>query len=51
MSSVYENMNTKGWRHDVTDTQVLKALEVLRNINKTMFQIMYEVTTKDKSPS
>ena len=51
MSSVYENMNTKGWRHDVTDAQVLKALELLRNVNKTMLQIMYEVTTKDKSPS
>ena len=51
MSSVYENMNTKGWRHDVTDTQVLKALEILRNVNKTMLQIMYEVITKDKSPS
>ena len=51
MPSVFENMNTKGWRHDVTDTQVLKALELLRNINKTMLQIIYEVTTKDKSPS
>ena len=48
MSSVYENMNTKGWRHDVTDTQVLKALEILRNVNKTILQITYEVITKDK---
>ncbi len=51
MSLVYENMNTKGWRHDVTDTQVLKALELLRNANKTILQIIYEVTTKDKSPN
>mgnify|MGYP001280665987 CR=1 FL=1 len=51
MSTVYENMNTKGWRHDVTPTQVSRALKSLECLNRTGFSFVYEVKTKDETPN
>ena len=51
MTTVYENMNTKGWRHDVTEEQVGRAFEALEALNRTGYHFVYEVKTKDETPN
>jgi len=46
-----ENMEKYGWRTDVKEIHINAALRVIKQINHTPAKVVYEVLTKDESPS